>query len=74
MTLEKACVQKGCSGYPMYGVGLASKGPVRWACRDHKDLIGFGAPHPVPKEDGQGIASPAARPSSPVPRQGRLFG
>jgi hypothetical protein len=63
--LVKRCIAPGCTGHPFHGVGMPSKGAIRWACAQHKDLIWTGAA-PAPGEDGPGSVSRAPRPSSPV--------
>ena len=70
--LVKQCISPGWAGYPLYGMGMPSKGAIRWACSAHKDMILNGAA-PAPGEDGPGSVSPAPRPSSPPAAQGRLF-
>lgn len=71
MPLEKRCLKAGCNGYPLFGMGLPSRGLMRWACTQHRDLIWNGAP-PAPGEGGQGSFS-GLGPSSQPARQGSLF-
>lgn len=69
--IEKSCIKPGCPGYPLFGMGLPSRGVMRWACKGHRDMIWNGAA-PAPGEDGPGAVS-RPRPSSPPAAQGRLF-
>lgn len=70
MPLEKQCIQLGCKGLPVFGFGVPSRA-MRWACREHRDMIWIGAA-PAPGEGGPGNFS-APSPPSPSQSQGSLF-
>lgn len=70
MPLVKQCIQPACNSIAMFGFGVPSK-PMRWACKQHLDLIWIGA-SPAPGEGGTGNFS-APLPSSPPASQGNLF-
>lgn len=71
MPFDKRCIHPGCMGLPLFGFGKPSLS-MRWACRQHRDLIWIGAA-PAPGEGGTGNVSGLV-PSSPSSAQGSLFG
>lgn len=71
--IEQRCIAPGCEGLALFGMGMPSKGAMRWACSAHKHLIWFGAQHPAPIEAGRSAAAGSHRPASPQPQQGRLL-
>lgn len=70
MPLDKQCIHPGCSGLAMFGFGL-SVHSMRWACKQHRDLIWIGAA-PAPGEGGTGKFS-ASVPPFPPRAQGSLL-
>jgi hypothetical protein len=71
MTIDKRCISPGCSGYPLFGFGMPSKGLMRWACKSHRDII-WNAATPAPGEGGPADVSRPVPPSPPAV-QGRLL-
>ena len=77
--MVKHCVSRGCLVDPVWGYGSALKGTIRWACREHRDLIWLTetpwlVPHTPAPAAAARVSHPPARAAAPIGQQGRLFG
>jgi hypothetical protein len=68
---------RACDGIPMYGRGSARNETLVFACKRHRDMLGFPAIESSQSpgvEEGRALGKHGARPSLPPSlAQGRLF-